>query len=227
MNYTYALRGDGQKIAEIVPAAEQLRALEALLRTLDPQALTLSEKLLQLIPPRAFGYPRDRESFKAKTGITFDPMAAVESATTITLTQILHPERAERLIQYHARDPKNPGLAEVIDGVIAATWKRPRVGGLASETQRVVDTVALYQLMALAASETAAAQARAIALSTIWESRLQRVRGCGKARVSRCPNQYGRAGLFRVKFHRGCFVVIVDLCFGNPRHFFKRLFHSD
>lgn len=167
LNYTYALRGDGQKIAEIVPAAEQRRALQALLRTLDPQALTLPETLLQLIPPRAFGYPRDRESFKGKTGITFDPMAAVESAATITLTQILHPERAERLIQYHARDPKNPGLAEVIDGVIAGTWKRPRVGGLASEAQRVVDTVALYQLMALAASDTAAAQARAIALSKI------------------------------------------------------------
>ena len=167
LNYTYALRGDGQKIAEIVPAAEQRRALQALLRTLDPQELTLPETLLQLIPPRAFGYPRDRESFKGKTGITFDPMAAVESAATITLTQILHLERAERLIQYHARDPKNPGLAEVIDGVIAGTWKRPRVGGLASEAQRVVDTVALYQLMALAASDTAAAQARAIALSKI------------------------------------------------------------
>ncbi len=167
LNYTYALRGDGQKIAEIVPAAEQQRALQALLRTLDPQALTLPEKLLQQIPPRAFGYPRDRESFKAKTGVTFDPMAAVEAAATITLTQILHPERGARLIQYHARDPKNPGLAEVIDNVLAATWKRPRVGGLASETQRVVDDVALYQLMALAASDTAAAQTRAIALSKL------------------------------------------------------------
>ena len=94
-------------------------------------------------------------------------MAAVESAASITLTQLLHPERAERLVQYHARDPKNPGLGEVIDGVIAATWKRPRVGGLASETQRVVDSVALYQLMALAVSDSAAGQARAIALSKI------------------------------------------------------------
>ena len=167
LNYTYALRGDGQKIAEIVPAAEQQRALQALLRTLDPQALTLPEKLLQLIPPRAFGYPRDRESFKAKTGVTFDPMAAVESAASITLTQILHPERAARLIQYHARDPRNPGLGEVIDKVIAATWKRPRLGGLASETQRVVDDVTLSQLMSLASSDAAAGQARAIALSKI------------------------------------------------------------
>ncbi|MEO8126730.1 MAG: zinc-dependent metalloprotease [Bryobacteraceae bacterium] len=167
LDYRYALRGDGQKIADIVPAAEQQRALQALLRTLDPQALTLPEKLLQQLPPRAFGYPRDRESFKARTGVTFDPMAAVESAAGITLAQILNPERAERLIQYHARDPKNPGLAEVIDKVITATWKRARVGGLSSETQRVVDDVALYQLMALAANDAAAAQARAIALSKI------------------------------------------------------------
>ena len=167
LNYTYALRGDGRKIAEIVPAAEQKRALQALLRTLDPQALTLPEKLLQQIPPRAFGYPRDRESFKAKTGVTFDPMAAVESAANITLTQILHPKRAARLIQYHARDPRNPGLADVVDNVLAATWKRPRAGGLASESQRVVDDVALFQLLALAASDSAATQARAIALSKL------------------------------------------------------------
>jgi hypothetical protein len=167
LDYTYALRGDGQKIAEIVPAAEQHRALDALLRTIDPQALTLPEKVLQLIPPRASGYPRDRESFTARTGVTFDPMAAVESAANITLGQIFHPERAERLIQYHARDSKNPGLGEVVDKVLAATWKRPRVGGLATETQRVVDDVALYYLMALAADESAATQARAIALSRI------------------------------------------------------------
>jgi hypothetical protein len=165
--YTYALRGDGQKITEIVPAAEQQRALQALLRTIDPGAITLPEKLLQMIPPRAFGYPRDRESFKAKTGVTFDPMAAAESAANITLTQIFDAERAARLIQYHARDNKNPGLGEVIDKVVAATWKRPRIGGLASESQRVVDDVTLYQLMALAANESAAAQARAVALSKI------------------------------------------------------------
>ena len=51
--------------------------------------------------------------------------------------------------------------------MIAATWKRPRAGGLASESQRVIDDVALYQLMALAANEAAASQARAVALSKI------------------------------------------------------------
>jgi hypothetical protein len=167
LNYRFALRGDKQIIAEIVPGPEQTRALDALLHTIDPDALTLPEKLLRQLPPRAFGYPRNRETFKSRAGVTFDPMAAVESAASLTIGQILNPERAARLIQYHARDPKVPGLTEVTGRLIDATWKHTRAEGLEAETQRVVEDVVLYYLMSLAASDTAASQARAIATSRI------------------------------------------------------------
>lgn len=172
LHYTYALRGDGQKATEMVPAAEQRRALEVLLKTVDPQALTLPERLLQAIPPRPFGYPKTRETFAGHTGLTFDPLGAAESAANITMRLIFHPHRAARLIEYQARDAKMPGLAEVTDKVLAATWKRPRTGGLSSEVQRVVDMAALYHLISLAAKETSSAQARAIAGRKIDELRL-------------------------------------------------------
>src|SRR5262249_227639 len=54
--YTYATRGDGQKITEMVPAADQKKALEALLATIDPKTLTLPESVLRLIPPQAHGF---------------------------------------------------------------------------------------------------------------------------------------------------------------------------
>ena len=45
-------------MTERIPGAEQRRALQALLRTIDPKTLTLPESIVSLIPPRAEGYPR-------------------------------------------------------------------------------------------------------------------------------------------------------------------------
>src|SRR5262249_52508756 len=73
LTYTAALRGDGQVVTRTIPGTEQRRALEGLLKTVSPDALSLPEKVIQLIPPRPIGYPRGREHFKAKTGMTFDP----------------------------------------------------------------------------------------------------------------------------------------------------------
>jgi len=42
LNYTYAVRGDGQVPTTMVPAAEQRRALTALLSTIKPDFLCAS-----------------------------------------------------------------------------------------------------------------------------------------------------------------------------------------
>ena len=172
LDYTYAVRGDGQKISAIVPAAEQRAALNALLATLDPKALALPERLLGLLPPRAHGYPRTREDFRIRTGVTFDALSAAESAADLTASLILNPERASRLVEYHARDAANPGLAEVLDRLIGATWKsnRPK-GTFAAEVGRTVDNVVLYRLMQLVANEEASEQARALAFLKMTELR--------------------------------------------------------
>jgi hypothetical protein len=167
LNYSYALRGDGQKITEHIPGAEQRRALDALLRTIKPETLTLPQRLLALMPPPAEGYGRTREDFRTRTGLTFDPVGAAESAADMTIGLILNAERAARLVQYHAEDASAPSLAEVIDKLVAATWKAPDSTGLAGEVQRAIDMVTLYRLMTLAANEGAPAQVRAIALSKI------------------------------------------------------------
>jgi Met-zincin/Domain of unknown function (DUF5117) len=115
LNYAYAVRGDGQTVAEIVPAAEQRRALDAVLKTLDPAALMLPERILKLLPPHPPGFEATREDFHSRTQITFDSMAPVEAAADLAVGLLLNPERDTRLIDYHSRDPRNPGLDEVID----------------------------------------------------------------------------------------------------------------
>src|SRR5215467_14404417 len=121
LNYRYALRGDGQMATEIVSPANQKEALNALLKTISPSTLTLPESLLKILPPRPPAYPRTQESFAARTGVTFDPEGAAEAASAITLSLLFNPQRATRLVQYHARDAANPGLEQIIDAVVNAT----------------------------------------------------------------------------------------------------------
>ncbi|HEU5021476.1 MAG TPA: zinc-dependent metalloprotease [Bryobacteraceae bacterium] len=163
LNYSYAVRGDRQVVADIVPAAEQHRALDALLKTIEPSALTVPEAILKLLPPHPPEFEPTREDFHSRTQITFDSMAPVEAAADMTAGLLLNPERATRLIDYHSRDTKNPGLDEVIDRLIASAWKTPRSGARDAETGRTIGNVVLYRLMALAQSAQASEQARAIA----------------------------------------------------------------
>jgi hypothetical protein len=169
LRYSYALRGDGQVPAQMVSGQEQRRALDAVLLTLKPETLVLPERVVRLIPPRPAGYPQTRELFAGRTGLTFDPAGAAESAAQIPASLLFQPERAARLVEYHSRDPKLPGLEEVIDRTLAATWKAPHSPGYAGEVQRSVDAVVLRHLMALAASEDASSQVRAVAWAKLGE----------------------------------------------------------
>jgi hypothetical protein len=163
LNYSYAVRGDGQTVAEMVPAAEQRRALDALLKTLDPATLVVPERILRLLPPHPPEYQATREDFHSRTQITFDAMAPVEAAADITLSFLLNPDRATRLVQYRARNTQNPGLDEVIDKLIAATWRSAPADAMLAETGRAIDNVLLYRLMLLASNAQASEQAKAIA----------------------------------------------------------------
>jgi len=171
LHYTYAVRGDGQKITEIVAASQQRRALESLLNTLQPETLALPEHILALIPPRPYGYSRNRETFKTRTGVTLDPISAAETAANMTVGLILHPARAARLVEYHARDARNPGLAEVVDLLLARSFVAAKASGYHAAIQRTVDAVVLHHLMRLAADVDAPTQVRAIASMKLEELR--------------------------------------------------------
>ena len=162
-NYRYALRGDGQIVTQMIDPAEQQKALDALLKTLSPETLTLPESLLRILPPRPPGYPRTRESFAAQTGVAFDPGGATEAAANITLSLLFNPQRASRLVEYHLRDPRNPALAQVIQAVISSTWKATPATGLAAATQSITQAAVVEALLGLAANKDASVEARAIA----------------------------------------------------------------
>src|ERR1700752_3099738 len=162
-DYTFSVKGKGDRNPQIVPPEEQRRALAVVLDTIKPDALSVPESLLRLIPPRPAGYPRTREDFRIRTQPVFDALAPAEAIADHVSGFLLNPERAARLVQFHARDQRNPGLAEVIDKILTSTWKAPAASGYAGEIQHTVNTVLLSDLMALASAERASNQVRAIA----------------------------------------------------------------
>jgi hypothetical protein len=171
MDYAFALRGDGQAPTRVVAPAEQRRALAAVLATLKPEVLALPEPLLKMIPPRPPDYARGREHFKIRTSPAFDALAPAEAAAQHTLQFLFSPERAARLVEFHARNAENPSLEEILDAILAATWKTPHGSGYFAEVARKADGVVLYDLMALSASERASGQVRAIAALKLEELR--------------------------------------------------------
>lgn len=164
LDYRYNERGDGLPDPAVVDAAQQKKALNAVLKTLAPETLTLPESVLKLLPPVPPGYPRTQESFPAHTGVTFDPVAAAESAADLTLKVLLDPARASRLIEYHMRVPATSGLRTVLEAVSNTVAERPEGGHtMSSEVERAVEFRALEAELALAVDPEASSQARAIA----------------------------------------------------------------
>jgi hypothetical protein len=169
LRYSYALRGDGQKPTEFVPPAEQRAALDAVLSTLKPDVLTVPERIAALIPPRPAEFDPTRELLRGRTGRTFDPIAAAETAASMTTSLLLHPERASRLVELNSRDASQPSLSEVIDRTMNSTWKSAHLAGYAGEVQRAADHAVLRSLFGLAVEADASPQVRAITMLKLAE----------------------------------------------------------
>ena len=163
MDYTFAVRGDGEVPTAIIAPGEQRRALKAVLATLDPRVLALPESLLKIIPPRPVMYPRGREDFKIRTTPAFDAVAPAEAAAQLIMQFLFNPQRAARLEEFHARDAANPGLAEVIDQILKSMHAVVGAPGYLGEIGRTVDSIAIYDLMQLANDTTTLPDVRAIA----------------------------------------------------------------
>lgn len=160
LDYRYNVRGDDQMLPEIVDPADQRHALASVLKTLSPEMLTLPESLLKLLPPRTPGLPRTEESFPSDTAVTFDPVAAAESAADLTLELVFNAERANRLVEYHARENAEPSLDDVIDATLKSTGSAADATGLTAEVKRGVDSRIVEAMLGLAATPEASAEVR-------------------------------------------------------------------
>ena len=178
--FTYAVREmDGGRPPDpqrIVAPGDQRRALDAVLATLDPAVLALPSRVLDLIPPPAFGYRGGiPELFPRTTGPVFDPIAAATTAADLAISGLLQPARAARMELFHARNAANPDFDEVVRSLLRRTWgNEPAAGapkdgtdGERAAVRRAVQTLVVTRLMDLAASSAAGQDVRAIATTRL------------------------------------------------------------
>jgi hypothetical protein len=164
MEYTFAMKGDGQTPATVVAPAKQRAALRELIATLQPKELAVPERIVKMIPPSPYGYNGGWGFATTPAGIVYDPLAVARSLASNVVDGILQPDRMERVVSFHARDAASPSgdevIGQLIDGVYAksAAFNAYERGVRRQARRAVVD--ALFEL---AANQRATADVRALA----------------------------------------------------------------
>lgn len=167
LDYNYAVKGDNQMTVKSVDVSAQKEALNTLLQTIDAQTLAIPKNKLELFPPRAMGYGRSRESFRGMTGVAFDPLSAASTASDMTLRFLLHPQRANRMIQQKSLDSKQLGLEEMLNTLIKNTFDKTHKDAYLAEVQQMINLNVVKYIMNLAASDQSFFQVKAIANKAI------------------------------------------------------------
>ena len=134
LQYTYAMRGDGQPPSKPVDGPAQRRALAAILDVLSPETLDLPEPVVKLLLPRPDEYRPNEEMLTGLTAPTFDPLSAAATGADMAVRLLLRPERTARLVDFHRRDPSLPGLEEVLKGMEGRVF-----GGAAPKSERLAE----------------------------------------------------------------------------------------
>jgi hypothetical protein len=169
-DFVYAMRDDGRTPTAWVSGEAQRKAIDALTATLKPSELTIPKRILDLIPPRPPGYGMHRELFPRTTGEGFDPVNPASIAADVTIGFMLQPDRAARMVTQSAVDQSLPGLGEVIDRLVRATFDAPTTGTYEAEVRRATERVLVDRLMWLA---SAAPNAQVRAISSLKLDRLR------------------------------------------------------
>ncbi|MET0270855.1 MAG: zinc-dependent metalloprotease, partial [Sphingomonas sp.] len=128
VHYAYGVAGDGSPGPQSASAAEQTAALDALIATLSPDALTVSPQMAMLLSSGVNGRddPQfDSEVFATAGAAVFDPLVATDVAAQVTLDALLAPSRLTRVYLQHEADPALLGLDDVL-GRLASVIERRR-----------------------------------------------------------------------------------------------------
>ncbi len=157
------VKGEEMRPTEIVPAALQREVLGLLLSVVEPANLTLPETLLVQLTPTPGSNLEDLSSDAA-----FDHLKAARILSALVLEPLLEADRAARLIGFADRQAGALTLHDVVQAMLASTWKAPRDADARHRSlRRVTQRVALDSLMILGASDDASPEARAYALEQL------------------------------------------------------------
>jgi hypothetical protein len=149
VDFTYGVKGEGRDDMRAVPPAAQRQALEALLATLTPAALTVPPALVPRLSAGWSGQGDRQQQIEALDTAgrpVFDPFTATEVGAMVTLGDLLAPNRLNRLEIQNQADPASPGASEAIDRLLAEVTRFAGLGAAEAAVQRRIATTAILAL---------------------------------------------------------------------------------
>lgn len=162
LDYTYKVKGDNQPNHQWIPRKDQEEALAALLTTISPKQLEIPSHILALIPPRPYGYGKNRETFPSRTGPIFDPIAPAENIVDATFTFLFESGRANRIFLQNLQDNSLPSFEAVLNRVTDQVYSSTLPGGLGNEIKWMTEAKLADYLINLSKSANASQTVRAL-----------------------------------------------------------------
>jgi hypothetical protein len=163
MYHNIVVKGETLPATEIVPAALQREVLGLLMETLEPANLAIPETLLTQLTPAPGANLEDLAEDYA-----FDHLRAARILSAMVLEPLLTPARAARLVAFADRQASALSLPEVVEAVLARSW---RAGADAEarhkSLRRVVQRTTLEALMMLGAHADTSPEVRGYVLDQI------------------------------------------------------------
>lgn len=137
IDFTYGAEGDGKEASKLVPADRQAAAIDALLRTITPAALDLSDKALDVLTSgQSQGSDHAYEIETFGQGPVFDLPATAEVAADLVWADLFAPARLNRLVEARRRDPAQPGVEGLLDKALAFAAFDGKAAGRQAELAR-------------------------------------------------------------------------------------------
>ena len=165
--FDYELNGPSVRGLSAASAEDQRRALRALIATLDPTVLDISDTVLaQLAPSPYVDYDAaaTREMFSSSQYPAFSRSDAAAAAARITLQAMLSPARLARIGDQHSRDPEQLSATDFLEAVETSIFTPRRgEGSRLTPLRSAVESEYIAQLLAVTAGgpREAASLARA------------------------------------------------------------------
>ena len=145
-DYSYGEGVDGEAWHYLAPQL-QLDALEALLTTLSPEQLVISQSLQEALVPKSGNYRNSRESFDSGLGVINDPLGMAEVLSRHTLSQLFTSERLNRVNQAYLNDKEQISVPDLVDKLLGATLYEDIPTGAELGVWMRVNTVFLDELL--------------------------------------------------------------------------------
>jgi hypothetical protein len=162
LDYTYKVKGDNQTAHQWISSKSQIEALDALLLSISTKQLEIPASILALIPPRPYGYGKNRETFPSRTGPVFDPIAPAENVVDATFFFLFEPGRVNRIYLQQLQNAALPGLENVLAKVRTQVFSNTMPAGLGAEIKLMTEAKLVDHLISLSKNASASQTVRAL-----------------------------------------------------------------